>query len=140
MAASNREFLLQTQGIQTHRDAPRQNRSELRSNDLSCRRRHQFQMNLNRPLYPESELSDTAAFELALTDLFLGPDEGLSFVVICVDVGIDVLLELFEACEGGAAKRLPLQDREPYLDLIEPGRACRVPILNHDSRSKKSGY
>ncbi|WP_430640251.1 carbohydrate porin, partial [Bradyrhizobium diazoefficiens] len=26
--------------------------------------------------YPESELSDTAAFETALTDLFLGPDEG----------------------------------------------------------------
>jgi hypothetical protein len=59
-----------------------------------------------------------------MTDL-LGPDEGFSFVVICLDVGIDVLLELFEACEGGAAKRLPLQDREPYLDLIEPGRACR---------------
>jgi len=38
-----------TQGIQTHRDALRQNRSELRCNDLSCRRRHQFQMNLNRP-------------------------------------------------------------------------------------------
>jgi hypothetical protein len=26
--------------------------------------------------YPESEPSDTAAFESALTDLFLGPDEG----------------------------------------------------------------
>ena len=44
-------------------------------------------------------------------------------VVICVDVSIDVLLELLEAREGGAAERLPLQDREPYLDLIEPGRA-----------------
>jgi hypothetical protein len=42
-----------------------------------------------------------------LADLFLCPDEGLSFVVICVDVGIDVLLELFEACEGSAAERLP---------------------------------
>ena len=60
-----------------------------------------------------------------MADFFLGPDEGLSFVVICFDVGIDVLLELFEACEGCAAKRLPLQDREPYLDLVEPGRACR---------------
>jgi hypothetical protein len=66
-----------------------------------------------------------------LTDLFLGPDEGFSFVVICLDVGIDVLLELFEACEGGAAKRLPLQDREPYLDLIEPGRACRREMKLH---------
>ena len=60
-----------------------------------------------------------------MADLFLGPDEGLSFVVIGFDVGIDVLLELFEAGEGGAAERLPLQDREPYLDLVEPGRACR---------------
>ena len=60
-----------------------------------------------------------------MTDFFLGPDERLSFVVISVDVGIDVLLQLFEACEGGAAQRLPLQDREPYLDLVEPGRACR---------------
>ena len=48
-----------------------------------------------------------------------------------VDVGIDVLLELFEACEGGAAERLPLQDREPYLDLIEPGRACRREMKLH---------
>ena len=70
-------------------------------------------------------------FEAALTDLFLGPDEGLSFVVICFDVGIDVLLELFEACEGCAAKRLPLQDREPYLDLVEPGRACRREMKLH---------
>src|SRR5450759_4118791 len=49
MATPDREFLLQTQGIQTHRNALRQNRSELRSNDLSCRCRHQLQMNLNRP-------------------------------------------------------------------------------------------
>ena len=66
-----------------------------------------------------------------MTDFFLSPDEGLGLVVICFDVGIDVLLELFEACEGGAAKRLPLQDREPYLDLIEPGRACRSEMKLH---------
>jgi len=66
-----------------------------------------------------------------LTDFFLGPDEGLSFVVICFDVGIDVLLELFEACEGSAAERLPLQDREPNLDLIEPGRVCRREMKLH---------
>lgn len=71
------------------------------------------------------ELSDTAAFETTSTDLFLGPDEGLGFVVVRVDVGTDVLLKLLEACEGGAAKRLPPQDRQPYLDLIEPGRTCR---------------
>jgi hypothetical protein len=61
-----------------------------------------------------------------LTDLSLGPDEGLSLAVICFDVGIDVLLELFETCEGGAAKRLPLQNRDPYLDLIEPGALVGV--------------
>ncbi len=66
-----------------------------------------------------------------MTDLFLGPDEGFSFVVVCVDVGIDVLLKLFEACEGCTAERLPLQDREPYLDLIEPGRAGRREMKSH---------
>jgi hypothetical protein len=45
-----------------------------------------------------------------LPDLFLGPDEGLSFVIIGFDVGIDMLLELFEICEGSAAQRLSLQD------------------------------
>ena len=66
-----------------------------------------------------------------MTDLFLGPDEGLSLVVICFDIGIDVLLELFETCEGGAAERLPLQDREPYLDLVEPRRAGRRKMKLH---------
>ena len=64
-------------------------------------------------------------------DLFLGPDEGLGFVVICFDVGIDVLLKLFEAFEGSAAKRMPLQERKPYLDLIEPGRTCRREMKLH---------
>jgi hypothetical protein len=66
-----------------------------------------------------------------LTDLLLGPDEGLGFVVVRVDVGIDVFLKLLEACEGGAAERLPLQDRKPYLDLIEPGRTCRREMKLH---------
>jgi hypothetical protein len=56
------------------------------------------------PGLAESELSDTAALESALTDPFLGPDEGLGFVVIRVDVSIDVFLKLLEAGEGGAAK------------------------------------
>ena len=66
-----------------------------------------------------------------MTDLFLGPDEGLGSVVVCVDIGIDVFLKLLEACEGGAAERLPLQDRKPYLDLIEPGRTCRREMELH---------
>src|SRR5450432_2891700 len=63
--------------------------------------------------------------------LFLGPDEGLSSEVICFDVGIDMPLELFEGREGSAAERLSLQDREPYLDLVEPGRACRREMKFH---------
>jgi hypothetical protein len=47
--SGDRELLLQTEGIQAHRNALRQNRSDLRGNDLSRRRDHQFQMNLNRP-------------------------------------------------------------------------------------------
>ena len=66
-----------------------------------------------------------------MPDLFLGPDEWLSLFVIGLDVGIDVLLELLEACEGGAAKRLPLQDREPDLDLIEPRRTGRREMKLH---------
>jgi hypothetical protein len=50
-----------------------------------------------------------------LTDLFLGPDERLSFAVICVDVGIDVLLEVFEV-----VKEVPLSD-------------CPCKIENHTS-------
>jgi transposase len=49
MAASDRKFLLQTQRVQTHRPAKRQNRWQLRGNDLRLRRRHQYAMNLNRP-------------------------------------------------------------------------------------------
>src|SRR5450631_3405275 len=64
-------------------------------------------------------------------DLFLGPDEGLSSEVICFDIGIDMPLELFEGREGSAAERLSLQDRKPYLDLVEPGRACRREMKFH---------
>ena len=53
--------------------------------------------------HPESDLSDAAAFESALMNFFLGPDEGLSCKVVCFDVGIDVLIELFEVREGGTA-------------------------------------
>jgi hypothetical protein len=42
-----------------------------------------------------------------------------SALSLYADVSIDVILKLFEACEGGSAERLPLQDREPHLDLIE---------------------
>ena len=49
VAAPDRTFLPETQGIQTYRYAKRQNRCQLLSHHLSCRRRHQFKMNLNKP-------------------------------------------------------------------------------------------
>lgn len=49
MAPSDRELLLQTQGIQTHRHACLQDRSQLRRYDLNRRRRHQFTMNPHNP-------------------------------------------------------------------------------------------
>src|SRR5271156_92277 len=42
-----------------------------------------------------------------------------------------MLLKLFEGREGSPAERLPLQDREPYFDLVEPGRACRREMKFH---------
>ena len=49
MAPSDREFLLQAKGVQTHRHAQRQDRSQLRSNDPPCCRRHRISVNPNTP-------------------------------------------------------------------------------------------
>src|SRR6266540_4172133 len=43
-------------------------------------------------------------------------------VVVALDEGIDVLLEVLERSERGAGQRLTLQDREPAFDLVEPRR------------------
>ena len=43
----------------------------------------------------------------------------------CCDERINVLLQLLDGGEGSAAKRLPLQDRKPCFDLIEPRRPGR---------------
>lgn len=72
-----------------------------------------------------------AAFEAALTDLCLGPDEGLGFVVVRVDVGFDVFLKLPEACEGGAAERLPLARLRTVPHPVELGRTCRREMELH---------
>jgi hypothetical protein len=42
-----------------------------------------------------------------------------------------MLLKLFEGREGSTAERLSLQDREPDLDLVEPGRAGRREMKCH---------
>jgi hypothetical protein len=49
MAPLDREPLRQPQGVQTHRHARRQNRSELLGHDPSRRRRDKLPMNPNRP-------------------------------------------------------------------------------------------
>jgi hypothetical protein len=53
-------------------------------------------------------LSDTAIFEPSLVDLFLGPDEWLGCLVVCRDESIDVLLQLLDGSEGGAAEDRPI--------------------------------
>ena len=75
-------------------------------------------------------------------DFVLGPDERLSVFVVGFDVGIDVLLELFDGGERCAAQRLALQDREPDLDLIEPRRAGRreVEMSHWDGASSHSSF
>ena len=73
--------------------------------------------------YPESEVSDTSVFETALMDLL--PGERFSLLVVCINESIDVLLQFADGSEGRAGERLPLQDREPTLHLIEPGCSCR---------------
>jgi hypothetical protein len=71
-------------------------------------------------------LADTAAFDAALVDLGFGPDERFGIFIIGLDEGVDVLAELGDGVEGRAVQRLSLEDREPDLDLVEPG--CRVGV------------
>ena len=60
-------------------------------------------------------------------DLALGPDEWLGILVIAGDVG----LELFDGLEGCAGERLAAEDREPYLDLVEPRAMGRRVVEMH---------
>jgi hypothetical protein len=52
-----------------------------------------------------------------------GPDEWSGVLVVGFDEGIDMLAKLGDGCEGGAVQGLALQDREPDIDLVEPGGA-----------------
>ena len=54
-----------------------------------------------------------------------GPFEGPCGLVVGFDEGCDVGLELAERVEGPSPKRLACQDREPDLDLIQPGCSRR---------------
>ena len=57
-------------------------------------------------------------------DLFggLGPDERVAAVVPPVDEGADLGVEFSEGAEGAAVDGLSLDDAEPHLDEVEPGR------------------
>lgn len=53
--------------------------------------------------------------------LGFGPCEGAGGAVVGFDKSIDVVPELSDAGEARAAEGLPAEDREPALDLVEPG-------------------
>src|SRR6187401_1455131 len=66
-----------------------------------------------------------------LMDLGFRPSEWSGALVVGVDEGIDVLSQLLNRSEGGAAQGFSFQDREPDFDLVEPGGACRCEVEMH---------
>ena len=64
-------------------------------------------------------------FEAFLADLGFGPGKWFGVLIIGRDEGIDMGSQLCDRSKGGAGERLVGQDREPNLDLIEPGGARR---------------
>src|ERR1700688_3224885 len=58
-------------------------------------------------------------------DLGFGPSERVSGLIIALDEGIDVFPELGHAGEARALERQAAEDREPTLDLVEPGGVGR---------------
>lgn len=53
-------------------------------------------------------------------DLALGPGKRPGVLVIVGDERLDVGLELVDRLERGALERLPAEDREPDIDMVEP--------------------
>ena len=64
-------------------------------------------------------------------DLGFGPDEWLGVGIVGFNEVIDVLPELFDRGEGRVVEGLPLQDREPDFDLVEPGSPRRREMETH---------
>ena len=64
-------------------------------------------------------------------NLGLGPGERAGVVVVAGDEGVDVGLELIDALEGRTAQRFAAEDREPDLDLVQPGRMGRRVMEMH---------
>ena len=59
--------------------------------------------------------------ERLLADFDLRPREGVGLGVVGGDEVVDRLAQLPGAREAGVGQRLPAQDAEPDLDLVEPG-------------------
>src|SRR4029077_188934 len=55
----------------------------------------------------------------------LGPNEWYGARVVAVDESIDVIPELLDIGEGSAGQGVALENREPDLDLVEPGAVGR---------------
>src|SRR3981081_605445 len=64
-------------------------------------------------------------------DFGFGPNERLGTFVVGVNEGIDVLSQLLDRSERGAAEGFSFQDREPDLDLVQPGSPCRCKMEMH---------
>jgi hypothetical protein len=64
-------------------------------------------------------------------DLGRGPFEGPCGLVVGFDEGCDMGLEFAERVERRSPKRLACQDREPDLDLIQPGCPRRRQMEMH---------
>ena len=58
----------------------------------------------------------------------LGPDERLRVVIVGLDEGSDVSLQLLHAAMHAAFDLLVGEQREPAFDLVEPGRAGRCEV------------
>ena len=64
-------------------------------------------------------------------DLGFGPGERLGVFIVALDEAVDMGAQLSDRGEGGAGERPAGQDREPNLDLVEPGSARRREVEVH---------
>src|SRR3981189_74607 len=64
-------------------------------------------------------------------DLGFGPNEWLGGGIVGLNEVIDVEPEVFDRGEGSAVEGLCLEDREPDLDLVEPGSPRRREVEAH---------
>src|ERR671919_596789 len=61
-------------------------------------------------------------------DLDLAPRKGHRVLVVALDEGVDRLAQLGDRGEAGAIEGAAGEDREPDLDLVEPGGVGRCEV------------